>query len=71
MCSKQVIEGRVKAFITYVQDDVQHIYFQPGKQWWPLDEPVKLSKQMTNTLTVLEQIGVTKVEIEAALLEKL
>ena len=67
MCSKQVTEGRIKAFITYVQADIEHIHFVPGEQWWPLDEPVKLSKRLANTLTVLEQIGVSEIEMEAAL----
>jgi hypothetical protein len=65
-CSKQVIQCRTEAFITYIQSDIEHIYFLPGEQWWALSESENLSKRFTNALTFLEQIGVSDDEMEAA-----
>jgi hypothetical protein len=41
----------------YVQSDLQHKLFSPGRNWWSLSDAAQLSKILPNMVTYWEQIG--------------
>jgi hypothetical protein len=64
--SKEDISRRVENFARYVQSDTQHRIFSPGQSWWSLAESKGLENIIPDTVTLIEQIGITLTEMETS-----
>ena len=64
--SKEDISRRVEIFARYVQSDTQHRIFSPGQSWWSLAESKGLENIIPDTVTLIEQIGITLTEMETS-----
>jgi hypothetical protein len=51
-------------FACYVQSDTQYRVFSPGQSWWLVAESNGLESILRNTVTLMEQIGITIPEMK-------